>query len=155
MEYAAGDAPVEGGSIKGAHLNAGNILVVQHTHSVAVGGVIGNTVVTGGGAVYDNIAVLVSTDQLDGLVELYGIHNACAVVVTHMQVNNGSASLPTLISALSDLSGSLRDVITSGGYSAGQSGGNDGLCHENQSFLNFSALKEDAFYSSPIVTQKR
>ena len=129
VEYAAGDAPVEGGSIEGAHLNAGNVLVVQHTHSVAVGGVIGNAVVTGGGAVYDNVAVLVSTDGLDGLVELYGIHNASAVVVTHMQMNNRSASLPALISALGDLSGSLGDVITSGSYSAGQSGGNDGLCH--------------------------
>lgn len=116
VEHTAGDAPVEGGGVEGTHLNAGNILMVQHTHGVAIGRVIGNAVITGRSAVDDNIAVLVGTDSLDGLVELYGIHDASAVVVTHMQMYNGSASLPAFISALGNLSGSFGDVITSGGY---------------------------------------
>ncbi len=129
VEHAAGNAPVEGGGVKGAHLDTGNVLVVQHTHGVAVGGVVGDAVVAGGGAVDDDVAVLVGTDGLDGLVELHGVHDAHALVVTHVQVGNGGTQLPALVDLSGDLLGGLGNIKAAGGDSTGHSGGNDFLCH--------------------------
>ena len=129
VEHAAGDAPVEAGGVEGAHLDTGDVLVVKHTHGVAIGGVVGDSVVAGGGAVDDDVAARV-TDELDGLVKLHRVHDAGALVVTHVQVGDGSAQLAALKDLLANLLGGLGDVVAVRRDGAGQGNGNDSLGHE-------------------------
>ena len=118
--------PVEGTGVVGAHLNTGQFLVVGHTLLVG-GGMLGRG--AGGGAVNDDVTVLVAADQADGLTELLLVHSAQAVVGTHMQVDHSGTQLPGVIGLVGDLLGGLGDLVARGGDRAGQRGGNDGLCH--------------------------
>ena len=130
-ENTDGDAPIEGAGVKCAHLNAGDIAVVQHTRRVAVGRIVGHPVVAGGRAVDDDVTVLVGTDQLDGFIELYRVHNAHALVVPHMQMDHRCSGLPASIGFLGDLLRRFRNLVAAGGDRARQCYGNDGLCHDS------------------------